>query len=114
MAGMSQCRPKAITNSGRVVSIIRRYSVNGMLPKRSARSLAMLLAAVEDPDDIAFEIAQDAQVRSVIRGMPMTDVDRGDALRHAQGNPPQQSVRRGAEQSAAAGSAIPRLLSRAR
>src|SRR5262245_17619307 len=79
-----------------------------------------VLAATRPPEaDLqqshgSFEIAQDAQVRSVIRGMPMTDVYRGDALRHAQGDPPQQSVRRGAEQSAAAGSAIPRLLSRVR
>src|SRR5690349_17249049 len=53
---------------------------------------------------------------------PDADVRRSDTAQRfrrmgtslLEGDPPQQCVRRGAEQSAAAGSAIPRLLSRAR
>src|SRR5262249_12085527 len=46
------------------------------------------LVAVGDPDDIASEIAQHAQIRRVVSGMPVTDVDRGDALRYAHADPP--------------------------
>jgi hypothetical protein len=43
----------------------------------SAVYLEATARSVGDPDDLASEVAEDAQVRRVVGGMPMTDVRSG-------------------------------------
>ena len=67
---------------------------------RAAKALGTVsgdpFGAVGDPDDVASEIPQDAEISRIVSRVPMAHVDRGDAFRDAHGGPPLESIRRGA------------------